>query len=118
MRRSKFLEMRYYEEIAINADLEFVEELLVNHKYIKEWEAGIEIFKELRVDSEKTYINHWDIENNIDYIYTLKENIVGISLCLEAKPLEEEGRSQANAHWVMLYVSQALRGIKRLAEAG
>ena len=43
---------------------------------------------------------------------------MGISLCLEAKPLEEDGRSQANANWVMLYVSQALKGIKRLAEAG
>lgn len=110
--------MRYYEEIAINADLELVEELLVNHKYIKEWEAGIEIFKELRIDAEKTYINHWDIENNIDYIYTLKENIVGMSLCLEAKALDDDDRSKADGRWVMLYVNRALKGIKRLAEAG
>lgn len=45
--------MKYYQEIAINADLELIEELLVRYDHIKVWERGFEIYKELIVDHKE-----------------------------------------------------------------
>lgn len=106
--------MRYYLEIAINADLELVEELLVRFDHIKVWERGFEIYKELIVDNIESCITHWDIERNIDYTYRLKENILGTKLSLEAICLEE------GIDWdvlgIQVYMQRALKGIKERAE--
>ena len=43
--------MKYYQEIAIHADLELIQELLIRFDHIKVWERGFEIFKDLIVDA-------------------------------------------------------------------
>lgn len=106
--------MKYYQEIAINADLELIQELLIRYDHIKVWERGFEIFKDLIVDDKESCVIHWDIEKNIDYTYRLKENILGTKLCLEANGLQE------NMDWdgleIQLYMQRALKGIKERAE--
>ncbi len=106
--------MKYYQEIAINADLELIEELLVRYDHIKVWERGFEIYKELIVDHKEKCITHWDTDRNIDYTYRLKDNILGTKLCLEAICLED------GIDWdvmgIQVYMQRALKGIKERAE--
>ena len=106
--------MKYYQEIAINADLELIEELLIRYDHIKVWERGFELLKELIVDREQKCITHWDIEKNIDYTYRLKENILGTKVSLEAICMED------GLDWdeleIQIYMQRALRGIKERAE--
>ncbi|WP_313190156.1 hypothetical protein [Sphingobacterium sp.] len=104
--------MKYYQEIAINADLELIQELLIRHHHIKVWERGFEMFKDLIVDDKESCIIHWDIEKNIDYTYRLKENILGTKLGLEANGLEED----LDGLEIQLYMQKALKGIKERAE--
>ncbi|WP_313258401.1 hypothetical protein [Sphingobacterium sp.] len=104
--------MKYYQEIAIYADLELIQELLIRYDHIEVWERGFEIFKELIVDDKESCIIHWDIEKNIDYTYRLKENILGTKLCLEANGLEED----LDGLEVQFYMQRALKGIKERAE--
>lgn len=104
--------MKYYQEIAIHADLELIKELLIRFDHIKVWERGFEIFKDLIVDDKESCIIHWDIEKNIDYTYRLKENILGTKLCLEATGLEED----LDGLEILLYIQRALKGIKERAE--
>lgn len=104
--------MKFYQEIAINADLELIQELLIRHDHIKVWERGFEMFKDLIVDDKESCIIHWDIEKNIDYTYRLKENILGTKLGLEANGLEED----LDGLEIQLYMQRALKGIKERAE--
>ncbi len=106
----------YQEEIAIHADVELLEKLLVQHRYIQAWEQGFEIFKELQVDAAKKCIVHWDIENNVDYIYTLRENIIGVKLTLAADldPFDQNIPERLESS--RAYISDIIPKIKRLAE--
>lgn len=104
--------MKYYQEIAIHADLELIQELLICFDHIKVWERGFEIFKDLIVDDKESCIIHWDIEKNIDFTYRLKENILGTKLCLEATGLEED----LDGLEILCYMQRALKGIKERAE--
>jgi len=106
----------YQEEIAIHADVELLEKLLVQHQYIQAWEQGFEIFKELQVDAEKKCIVHWDIENNVDYIYTLRENIIGVKLTLAVDLDPSDQNILDNLKNSRTYISNIIPKIKRLAE--
>lgn len=102
--------------ISIEADLIIIQDVLVEYKYIEEWEKGFDFFKELHVSNAMKTIVHWDIENDIDYIFSVRENKGGILLelmvCDLTTRLNEKYKLEVTQH----YVDTVLNRIKSISE--
>ncbi len=101
--------------ILINAELSQIGEVLSQHEFISQWEKGHATFKELNVSADKKTIIHWDIENDIDYVYKLmKKNDCTLVHLQINKPCLVCSAQGAGAR--PSYISSVLPQIKRVCE--
>lgn len=102
--------------ISIDADLIIIQDVLVEYKYIEEWEKGFDSFKELHVSNAMKTIVHWDIEHDIGYIFSVKENKGGILLELMVGDLTTRLNEKYNLEAQQHYVDNVLCRIKSISE--
>ena len=102
--------------ISIDADLIIIQDVLVEYKYIEEWEKGFDSFKELHVSNAMKTIVHWDIEHDIGYIFSVKENKGGILLELMVGDLTTRLNEKYNLEATQHYVDTVLNRIKSISE--
>ncbi|PRD44581.1 hypothetical protein [Sphingobacterium haloxyli] len=102
--------------ISIGADVTIIREVLVQHRYIKEWEKGFDSFKELHVSEGMTTILHWDIEHGVDYIFNVKENKGDVLLELVVEGVSTVIGGKYNLEEVRYYVDTVLSRIKALSQ--
>jgi len=102
--------------ILIGADVTIIQVVLVQYKYIKEWEKGFDSFKELHVSEGLKTILHWDMEHDIDYIFNLTENSNGALLEVMVGDLTQLQGKKNTINEIKYYVDTVLYRIKGLSE--
>ncbi|MBK1440259.1 hypothetical protein JHJ32_09705 [Parapedobacter sp. ISTM3] len=103
--------------ISIGADVTIIQQVLIQYKYIKEWEKGFDSFKELHVSDGLKSIVHWDIEHDIDYVFSLAENKNGVSLEIMVGDLTRRHGEKYKLDEIKYYVDTVLCRIKGLSES-
>lgn|SRR5690606_3365010 len=102
--------------ILIGADVTIIQMVLIQYKYIKEWEKGFDSFKELHVSEGLKTILHWDMEHDIDYIFNLTENSNGALLEVMVGDLTQLQGKKNTINEIKYYVDTVLYRIKGLSE--
>jgi hypothetical protein len=102
--------------ILIGADVTIIQVVLVQYKYIKEWEKGFDSFKELHVSEGLKTILHWDMEHDIDYIFNLTKNSNGALLEVMVGDLTQLQGKKNTINEIKYYVDTVLYRIKGLSE--
>lgn len=93
-----------------------IQMVLIQYKYIKEWEKGFDSFKELHVSEGLKTILHWDMEHDIDYIFNLTENSNGALLEVMVGDLTQLQGKKNTINEIKYYVDTVLYRIKGLSE--
>lgn len=102
--------------ISIRADLGLIQEILTDYKYIKKWENQLNSWKELHISDGKMTINHWDIEDDIDYVFKLKDMYDTVSLELKIGDLSKQPDGGYSIHKAQEYANTVMNRIKELSE--
>lgn len=102
--------------ISIRADLAIIQEVLVEYRYIEEWEKGFDSFKELHVSEGMKTIVHWDIEFDIDFIFSVTENEGVVLLELTVGDLSKLSGKKCNSEEMRYYIDIVLCRIKAMSE--
>jgi len=102
--------------ISIGADLVIIQEMLVEHRCIEEWEKGFESFKELHVSDGMKTIVHWDIKYDIDYLFSVTENNDSVLLELIIGDLTKLPSERHSLEEMQYYVDTVLYRVKTMSE--
>lgn len=102
--------------IAIQAGLNSIKEVLVEYRYIAEWEKGFDSFKELHVSNKMRRIVHWHIADDIDYVFTWVERTAEIDLELTVVGPSVFWDEEYNLLKTQYYIDTVLARIKSICE--
>jgi len=102
--------------IAIQAGLNSIKDVLVEYRYIAEWEKGFDSFKELHVSDKIGRIVHWDIADDIDYVFTWVERKAEVVLELTVVGPSVSWIEACSLPGTQCYINTVLARIKSICE--
>lgn len=102
--------------ITIRATPAIVQEILIQHRFIKYWDTGYNKFREIHVLQPENQILHWDIEEQVSYTFDLttdKNMKTTLSILAIFDGIDQSGNCLDD---MVRYIRVILQRIKRNAE--